>query len=86
MDRLKNVLQDVYRFKVVKQPFLPNGQRVQAQMNKYLSEFVHEYDRQDDTLLIIYYAGHGWALPGGRGDLHLAGYVSLAWRFKFDIF
>lgn len=42
-------------------------------MNKYLVDFVHEHDHLDDTLLIVYYAGHGWALPGGRGELHLAG-------------
>lgn len=41
-------------------------------MNYYLAEFIHEFDK-DDTLLIVYYAGHGWALPGGRGELVLAG-------------
>ena len=42
-------------------------------MDKYLAEFIDEFDSPEDTLLIIYYAGHGWALPGGRGQLQLAG-------------
>ncbi|KAL9616014.1 MAG: hypothetical protein Q9160_009066, partial [Pyrenula sp. 1 TL-2023] len=77
VDRLADVLQNVYNFQVVKTMFRPTGQRVQAQMNKYLSDFVHEYDHLEDTLLIVYYAGHGWALPGGRGDLQLAGHTEL---------
>ena len=28
----------------------------------YLSTFVCDHDK-DDTLLIIYYAGHGWSAP-----------------------
>lgn len=42
-------------------------------MNWYLSKFVRDFDGRDDTLLIVYYAGHGWALPGGRGKLNLTG-------------
>lgn len=47
-------------------------------MNKYLSDFIHEFGHEDDTMLIIYYAGHGWALPGGRGELQLAGLAAFA--------
>jgi hypothetical protein len=43
----------------------------QAQVNKHLSEFVFDHD-DTNTLLIIYYAGHG--RPGeSSGGLKLAG-------------
>lgn len=43
----------------------------QAQVNRYLADFVDDYD-DANTLLIIYYAGHG--RPGNvRGTLKLTG-------------
>jgi predicted protein tyrosine phosphatase len=45
----------------------------QAQVNRYLADFVDDYD-DTSTLLIIYYAGHG--RPGSDpGVLRLTGYV-----------
>ncbi|KAL9105915.1 MAG: hypothetical protein Q9227_008974 [Pyrenula ochraceoflavens] len=77
VDQLANVLENVYKFQVKKQIFRETKSRMQSQMNRYLSEFIDEFDKPEDTLLIIYYAGHGWALPGGRGELKLSGNAEL---------
>ena len=47
--------------------------RAQAQLNSKVAMFVENHD-DPDTLLIIYYAGHG--ARGGDGDLYLHGLVS----------
>lgn len=48
----------------------------QVQANKHLADFVYDHDGAN-TLLIIYYAGHGQPgdVPGG---LHLTGSVLLS--------
>jgi hypothetical protein len=47
---------------------------VQVQINKHLADFVYDED-EEDTLLIIYYAGHGTP-DSVTGRLLLAGYVT----------
>lgn len=47
---------------------------VQVQVNKHLADFLYEEDAED-TLLIIYYAGHGMSDPV-TGRLLLAGYLT----------
>jgi hypothetical protein len=47
---------------------------VQVQINKHLADFVYEEDAED-TLLIIYYAGHGTP-DSVTGRLLLAGYLT----------
>lgn len=61
----------------------------QHQAFRYLSEFVHEED-STETLLIVYYAGHGWSEADDNGEIQLGGRlpeehekigdVSLAWH------
>jgi hypothetical protein len=45
------------------------------QTSKFVTDFVYEHD-EPDTLLIIYYAGHGWskiAEPGEKENFLLLG-------------
>ena len=76
VNRLEKVLIEKYRFKVKKTPINgEDGKLPQAQLHKYLADFVFEEDG-DRTLLIVYYAGHG--VPGGKpGQMRLAGYVEI---------
>ncbi|KAI9685827.1 MAG: Phosphatidylinositol-4-phosphate 5-kinase [Bathelium mastoideum] len=61
VDRLGTVFRELYGFEV-KQEQLNDKKRAQIQMNKHLANFVDEFEDQgNSTLLIIYYAGHGWA-------------------------
>ncbi|KAL9095056.1 MAG: hypothetical protein Q9165_002658 [Trypethelium subeluteriae] len=60
VDRLADVFENVYKFDV-KHGKLNSKQRAQAQMFAHLSTFILEFEKQgESTLLIIYYAGHGW--------------------------
>ncbi|KAI9894818.1 MAG: hypothetical protein M1814_000037 [Vezdaea aestivalis] len=65
---LEKTLKDFYRYKVCCQ-VIETGQGVdsQAAFNKYLADFVY-HESGVDTLLIVYYAGHGWH---GNGQLKL---------------
>lgn len=56
---MRNLLQENFKFHVVEQ-LLDKDIGPQKQLNKCLADFVAEYDSKD-TLLIIYYAGHGWS-------------------------
>ena len=71
MDNLNKVFQEIYKYQTV-QKVLERHKRktAQSQVNRHLAEFVDEYD-DTETLLIIYYAGHG--RPGEPGILHLTG-------------
>jgi hypothetical protein len=69
---LRKVFEDIYRFKVCEQR-LNSQKRVDHQLRKHLSNFVHDGDA-DNALLIVYYAGHG--LPEG-GKLWLQGYIRI---------
>ncbi|KAI9662501.1 MAG: Phosphatidylinositol-4-phosphate 5-kinase [Bathelium mastoideum] len=61
VDKLDTVFRTLYGFEV-RQEKLNNKKRAQIQMNKHLANFVDEFeDQSNSTLLIIYYAGHGWA-------------------------
>jgi Caspase domain len=57
VDRLSDVLRERYNFKVTEKK-LNTRKKAQLQISKHLSKFVHDED-DDDTLFIIYYAGHG---------------------------
>ncbi|KAF2230440.1 hypothetical protein EV356DRAFT_536373 [Viridothelium virens] len=60
VDRLADVFENMYKFDV-KYAKLNGEQRAQAQLSVHLSKFVLEFEKQgESTLLIIYYAGHGW--------------------------
>jgi hypothetical protein len=72
VDRLANVFGHQYNFKVYKKRLHTlQGKSARQQINLHLAQFVHDEDSQD-TLLIIYYAGHGirYIKPG---DLLLVG-------------
>ena len=70
MDRLQKVFQDKYNFKVYRRQ-INDKKKPQVQAHKYLSDFVYEEDGER-TLLIVYYAGHGFA-GEKAGTLNLAG-------------
>lgn len=59
MAKLKEVFEKDYQFTVV-ETFLDKNVGPQKQLNKHLAAFVADYD-DEDTLLIVYYAGHGWS-------------------------
>ena len=70
VERLHRVFQDKYNFKVYSTQI--NAQKKpQVQAHKYLAEFVYHEDGPR-TLLIVYYAGHGFA-GEKAGTLNLAG-------------
>jgi hypothetical protein len=74
VQRLKNVFEDIYNYNV-ESARLDNRLSAlpQAQANLAVANFVHRNDK-DDTLFIVYYAGHG--SPGKeRGHLNMTGYV-----------
>jgi hypothetical protein len=56
---LQEVFKKCYGFTVVPH-ILDSSKNPQKDLNFYLSSFVHEYDAEG-TLLILYYAGHGWS-------------------------
>jgi len=49
--------------------------RAQSQVHRHLATFIDEYDGKG-TLLIIYYAGHGWHPRGNPKTFYLLGYES----------
>jgi hypothetical protein len=71
VNRLEGVFCSLFNYTVVKRRIMA-GKQPSIQVQKFLVDIVHEYD-DDNTLLIIYYAGHG--IPGKPGELQLAGYV-----------
>lgn len=73
IEDLTRVFEDRYHFKVLKGILNPGGDKKKAPqkwLQKYLADFVHEEDEKD-SLLIVYYAGHG--NPGVNGELILTG-------------
>ncbi|KAI9647715.1 hypothetical protein NHQ30_004101 [Ciborinia camelliae] len=70
---LENVFRNIFKYQTTQKTL--NKQRPQAQINRYLAEFVHEHD-DSDTLLIVYYAGHG-KLRNGKPGLALTGSTSV---------
>ncbi|KAF7898925.1 uncharacterized protein EAF01_008138 [Botrytis porri] len=64
---LENVFRDIFKYKTTQKILQQNPRRhPQAQINLYLAEFVHNHDDQN-TLLIVYYAGHGKLSDDGDG-------------------
>lgn len=60
-------------FETTRRVLTKDAKSPQAQVNHFLAEFVYKNDSKD-TMLIIYYAGHG--RPGNsRGNLRLTAYV-----------
>lgn len=56
---LSGVFENKYGYKVIRHR-INSRKNPKKWLNKYLSNFVCKYDKED-TLLIIYYAGHGWS-------------------------
>jgi hypothetical protein len=69
VNALAKVLRETYKFEVVER-LLNHKKRAQTQVNQHLANFVADHDDKH-TLLIIYYAGHGWS--EGSGQMTLAG-------------
>ncbi|KAK8007742.1 hypothetical protein PG989_001732 [Apiospora arundinis] len=71
---LENLFKDKFMFETTRQILTKDSKSAQAQVNHYLAKFVYEND-SSNTMLIIYYAGHG--RPGNRrGNLRLAASTS----------
>ena len=77
VDALERVFKDVYHYTVEKQQVKEGKRGPHRQVQTFLLEFINKYD-DENTLLIIYYAGHG--IPGkpeGQGadskGLYLSG-------------
>ena len=62
VNELASVFENVYNFEVRKSQ-LDTQKKPQHQMTAALANFVRDHDEKH-TLLIIYYAGHGWSHDG----------------------
>jgi hypothetical protein len=71
VNKLESTLKDVFGF-TVETKLLDHKQKPQLQMNKHISGFICDYD-DDNTLLIIYYAGHGYSALDPERKLILHG-------------
>lgn len=71
MNELATVFRDLYCFETTTKR-LNHERRAQMQMNLHLAEFLYEYD-DPHTLIIIYYAGHGFSDMSKEGTLKLNG-------------
>jgi hypothetical protein len=73
VDTLKGVFRNIFRYTVVKKQLVSGKQYPQIQVQKILVDFVYEFD--ENTLLIVYYAGH--RVPGKQSgeSLLLQGYM-----------
>lgn len=74
VDALEGVFQNIFRYTVVKKQLVAGKQSPQILVQKILVDFVYKFD-DENTLLIVYYAGHG--VPGKLGgeSLLLQGYI-----------
>lgn len=72
MTALGKLFQEKFQYETFRKTLKKDHRRTaQAQVNRHLAEFVDDYD-DTNTLLIIYYAGHG--RPGeSPGSLKLTG-------------
>jgi Caspase domain len=77
VDELGRVFEKEYNFTVNKAPLETDN--AQKEMIFYLAQFLKEHDRKN-TLLIIYYAGHGWAPPDQQEAMLISGQVCLQAR------
>ncbi len=82
MARLERVFQDKYNFNVYHKQ-INNKKPAQVQAHKYLADFVYEEDGER-TLLIVYYAGHGFA-GDKAGTLNLAGLGILVFQIRLPV-
>ena len=74
MERLGSVFQNIYNFSVRKRRLTIRKNRpARHQMNSHLADFILAED-EEDSLLIIYYAGHGMTRVKD-GDLVLIGFA-----------
>jgi len=69
---LGRVFEESYNFIVDK--VIIGNKLPQIEMSMHLSKFILEYSDKS-TLLIVYYAGHGWDKGGPEGDFVLRGYA-----------
>jgi hypothetical protein len=78
---LGDLFESDYNFEVIRH-VIDSTSMPEAALNYYLASFVHEYNKEG-TLLIVYYAGHGWSntVNNGNGgveqEFHLTEYASL---------
>jgi hypothetical protein len=61
VDRLKGIFQAEYGFEVTQKQL--EERNAQHQLSAFLADFMWKHDELD-TLLIIYYAGHGFVQKG----------------------
>ena len=72
VDALEAVFTDLFRYTVVKKQLVAGKHEPQLQVNKILIDFVYEFD-DENTLFIVYYAGHGMRGKKDKEGLVLAG-------------
>ena len=72
VEDLAGVLEKHYHFTVEKVSI--GNKFPQVEMTLHLSKFILDYSDKS-TLLIVYYAGHGWDKGGPGGDFVLIGYA-----------
>lgn len=73
MNELGRVFKDQYGFDVEKK-LIKSTANSQWDLTAHLATFFHEYDSKNN-LLIIYYAGHGWAPPSSHKEFNIHGQV-----------
>jgi hypothetical protein len=69
VQQLEGVFRDLFHYEVIPRE-IKKGKRPCLQLTMHLADFVHRFD-SPTTLLIVYYAGHGFARS--PGILQLAG-------------
>ena len=73
IDQLENMFNENFRYTVYKKSLnAVRGKAAKVLLQKYIADVVWEVD-EPNSLLIVYYAGHG--NPGQNGDIILTGYV-----------
>lgn len=71
MDVLSDVFQGLYHYTVVRRP-LTIGPSIMLQTSDHVKKFIQTFDK-GNTLLIVYYGGHGGAKS--TGEMFLSRYV-----------